>query len=207
MNLLIIDDERTILKTVCAQLARMELGVEKIDMAGSAEEAKEYMTKCRYDIFLCDIVMPGEDGIAFAKWVLERHPDVKIIFLTAYADVKYMKEAISMQSFEYVLQPVSSKELRSVVKRAISQIKIERKNLEMMNRGAFFQSCEESILEAGTLQYLEGRNEDNSYIRRLLSSRNADMAGGLRYLPVCVQVLKTQKRLDKIERPILRVIF
>lgn len=82
--------------------------------------------------------MPGEDGIAFAKWVLERHPDVKIIFLTAYADVKYMKEAISMQSFEYVLQPVSSEELRSVVKRAISQIKIERKNLEMMNRGAFF---------------------------------------------------------------------
>ena len=186
MNLLIIDDERTILKTVRSQLARMELGVEKIDMAGSAEEAKEYMTKCRYDSFLCDIVMPGEDGIAFAKWVLERHPDVKIIFLTAYADVKYMKEAISMQSFEYVLQPVSSEELRSVVKRAISQIKIERKNLEMMNRGAFFQSREESILEAGTLQYLEERNEDNSYIRRLLSSRNADMAGGLRYLPVCV---------------------
>lgn len=207
MNLLIIDDERTILKTVCAQLARMELGVEKIDMAGSAEEAKEYMTKCRYDIFLCDIVMPGEDGIAFAKWVLERHPDVKIIFLTAYADVKYMKEAISMQSFEYVLQPVSSEELRSVVKRAISQIKIERKNLEMMNRGAFFQSREESILEAGTLQYLEGRNEDNSYIRRLLSGRNADIDDGLRYLPVCVQVLKTQKRLDKIERPILCVIF
>ena len=111
---------------------------------------------------------------------------MKIIFLTAYADVKYMKEAISMQSFEYVLQPVSSEELRSVVKRAISQIKIERKNLEMMNRGAFFQSREESILEAGTLQYLEERNEDNSYIRRLLSSRNADMAGGLRYLPVCV---------------------
>lgn len=41
MNLLIIDDERTILKTVRSQLARMELGVEKIDMAGSAEEAKE----------------------------------------------------------------------------------------------------------------------------------------------------------------------
>lgn len=38
-----------------------------------------------------------------------------------------MKEAISMQSFDYVLQPVSTEELKSVVERAVSQIKIERK--------------------------------------------------------------------------------
>lgn len=207
MNLLIIDDERTILKTVRSQLMKMGLGMEKIDMATSAEEARECLKLCRYDIFLCDIVMPGEDGITFAKWVLEKYPDVKIIFLTAYADVKYMKEAISMQSFEYVLQPVSPEELKSVVERAVSQIKIERKNLEMINRGAFFQNHEESILEAGTLQYLEGRNEDDSYIRRLLSSCGGGSDDGLCYLPAYVQVLKTEKRLDKIERPILRVIF
>ena len=66
MNVLIIDDERTILKTVYAQLTKMELGMERIDIADSAMQARECMNRCHYDIFLCDIVMPGEDGITFA---------------------------------------------------------------------------------------------------------------------------------------------
>lgn len=119
MNILIIDDEKTVLKTVDSQLKEMKLEMERIDTANSAEEAKEWMKQYHYDIFLCDIVMPETDGITFAKWVLERYPDVKIIFLTAYADVKYMKEAISMQSFDYVLQPVSTQELKNVVERAV----------------------------------------------------------------------------------------
>ena len=207
MNILIIDDEKTILKTVYSQLMEMELGMERIDTADSAGEAKECMKKYHYDIFLCDIVMPEMDGITFAKWVLEEHSDVKIIFLTAYADVKYMKEAISMQSFDYVLQPVSTEELKSVVERAVSQIKIERKNLELMNKGAFFQTYEENILEVGALQYLEGRNTDDSYIRRLISYHNINNAGESVYLPVLIQVLKTQKHLEKIEKPILRLIY
>lgn len=207
MNILIIDDERTILKTVNSQLAQMRLGFERIDTADSAREAREYMERYRYDIFLCDIVMPGEDGITFAKWVLDKYPEVKIIFLTAYADVKYMKEAISMQSFDYVLQPVGAEELKSVVERAISQIKIERKNLELMNKGAFFQTYEENILEVGALQYMEGQNIENSYIRRLIASHNVNGAGESEYLPVLVEILKTQKRLERIEKPILRLIY
>lgn len=43
MNILIIDDEKTILKTVYSQLMEMELGMERIDTADSAGEAKECM--------------------------------------------------------------------------------------------------------------------------------------------------------------------
>lgn len=207
MNLLIIDDERTVLKTVYSQLIRMGLEVDRIDAAVSAREARECMKKHRYDIFVCDIVMPEEDGIAFAKWALKECPQSKIIFLTAYADVGYMKEAISMQSFEYVLQPVSTEELRGVVERAVSQIKIEKRNLEMINRGAFFQTHEESILEAGTLRYLNGRDKDDSYICRLLTVCEGDREEEYLYLPVLIQVLRTQKKLDQIERPLLRMIY
>lgn len=207
MNILIIDDEKTVLKIVYSQLKEMKLEMERIDMADSAEEAKEWMKQYSYDIFLCDIVMPETDGITFAKWVLERYPEVKVIFLTAYADVKYMKEAISMQSFDYVLQPVSTQELKSVVERAVSQIKIERKNRELINMGAFFRTYGESILETGALQYLEGRNEEDSYLRRLISSHNVNGVGQSEYLPVLIQVLKTQRHLEEIEKPILRLIY
>ena len=125
MNILIIDDEPLILNTVYSHIRKMELPVDIIDMAGSAEDARIKMEKVYYDIFLCDIVMPVEDGISFAKWVLERYPDCKFIFLTAHVDFEYMKEAISLRSFDYVLQPAGKEELQSVLERAMMQISIE----------------------------------------------------------------------------------
>ena len=92
MNLLIIDDEPLILNTVYDQLKKEKLNMERIDMAGSAQEARNMLGKCYYHIFLCDIVMPWEDGITFAKWVLEKYPECKFIFLTAHADFEYMKD-------------------------------------------------------------------------------------------------------------------
>lgn len=211
MKVLVIDDERTVLKTVNSQLRDMDqkrnLGLEQIDLAGSAEEAREYMKHDHYDIFLCDIVMPGEDGITFARWVLERCPDAKIIFLTAYADVQFMKEAISMQSFDYVFQPVDPGELQSVVERAASQIKIERKNLELADIGAFFQTNEMDILEKEALWFLQGKNQDNAYLRRLIAAYNINPSGESVYLPVLISILKTRRRIRETEKSILRLIY
>ena len=208
MNILIIDDERTVLRTVYSQLSEMGLTAKRIDLAESAEEARRLMEQYGYDIFLCDIVMPKEDGISFAKWVLERQPDAKIIFLTAYADIHYMREAISMHSFDYVLQPVEPEDLRNVVERAVAQIKIEQKNRELMNTGAFFQDYEEDILEIGALEYLTGgKDVENTYLRRLVVRHGRSKPGESLYMPVLVQILKSEKKLEEIEKPILRVIY
>ena len=110
MNILIIDDETLVRQTAYRQLFEMDLPVDRIDTADSAQEARKLAGENSYDIFLCDIVMPEEDGISFARWALSQFPDSKIIFLTAHADFDYIKEAISMQSFDYVLQPVAAEE-------------------------------------------------------------------------------------------------
>ena len=59
----------------------------------------------------------------------------------------------------------------------------------------------------GAQQYLGGRNTDDSYLRRLISFRSVYQAGESVYLPVVVQILKTQKKLEEIERPLLRLIY
>ncbi|MBO6215977.1 MAG: response regulator, partial [Lachnospiraceae bacterium] len=83
MKLLIIDDEPIVLQNVKAQILSMNMSFEGIDTANSAAAADELMTENTYDIFLCDIVMPGEDGISFAKRILQNNTDCKFIFLTA----------------------------------------------------------------------------------------------------------------------------
>lgn len=207
MNLLIVDDEGMIRRMVYSQLMEMNLGMERIDTADSSREARARMAEYMYDIILCDIVMPEENGIQFAKWVLERHPQIKFIFLTAYADINYMKEAISMQSFDYVLQPISSEELRGVVERAITQIKIEKKNQELISQGRFFAEREDTILDARVIRYLEGKKEDSGYLQRLITKNSIYAPEDCVYMPVLVQVQKSQKKLEEIEHPLMRSIY
>lgn len=82
MKILIIDDEQLIRQGVYDQLLEMKLPVDEILIASGADQAREILEHKEIQIFLCDIVMPQEDGITFAKWVLKQYPDSKFIFLT-----------------------------------------------------------------------------------------------------------------------------
>lgn len=207
MKILIIDDEKAILKNIYMQLNSMELGVEQIDMANGTTEAREYMKHNFYDIFLCDIVMPEEDGITFARWVLDRYQEIKFIFLTAHADFGYMKAAISMQSFDYLLQPASREELQEVVLKAIMQIRIEKKNAEIVKTAHFFVNHEDDILEEETIQYLEGKKEDDVYLNRILLPLQRENTRKTMYMLVEVQVLKTKKDFETMDKMLKKSIF
>lgn len=207
MNILVIDDEKAILNTVYSQLCSMNLGMERIDVANGTEEAWKLMQNFFYDIYLCDIVMPGEDGITFAKRVLEKYSEIKFVFLTAHGDFNYMKAAISMQSFDYLLQPASKEELKNVVERAISQIKIEKKNEELMKTGTFFSNYEDNILEDRALKYLKGEIEEKAYLQRLITSKYRLNDRKIIYIPLLVQILGSKKNLEQMERPLRRSVY
>ncbi len=207
MNILVIDDEPLILKTVCTQLSEMHLPFERIDTAGSAEEARLRARERSYEIFLCDIVMPEEDGISFVKWALPLFPDAKFIFLTAHADFDYMKEAISMQSFDYVLQPVSREDLQAVIERAIHQLSIEEKNRRLMEKGSFYEDHEAEILEGNSIRYLLGLSQDASFLRELLESVFSGISDDDCYFIYYVQMLSESPILNQNDLSLFRSIF
>ena len=207
MNLLIIDDEPLILNKVKEDVLGMELDFERVDTAHSAAEARKLLSDNYYEIFLCDIVMPEEDGITFAKWALSRYPGAKFIFLTAHADFEYMKEAIAMQSFDYVLQPVDPEELRSVIQRASMQVRLEWRNEQLKATGSFYEDHEADILDGNATRYLTGLSSDEAYLRRLVEKRLEESAEGRLFLPFFVQVLKTEREWREDERSLLRSIY
>lgn len=207
MNILIIDDEPLILNTVYGQLKKTELKLDLVDTAGSAQEARKKMEVNYYHIFLCDIVMPVEDGISFARWTLSKYPHCKFIFLTAHADFEYMKEAISMQSFDYILQPAGKEELEHVVHRAMMQVSIEQKNRELIDTGSFFVDREMDILDGNAMRYLTGLTGDNSFLQRLIKMRLGGWEEEVLYLPFLVQVLNMNSSWQEKDRPLLRSTY
>ena len=207
MNILIIDDEQVIRQGVYNQLMEMELSINEILVASSADQAREILNQKEIQIFLCDIVMPKEDGITFAKWVLKRYPESKFIFLTAHSDYAYMKEAISMQSFDYLLQPVAKEELFQVVNRAIMQVTLEAKNKELFQYRKILIDNEVDILEGNSLRYLQGLTENENYLISIIERHTGLLEADTLFCVVYVRVLRPEKIWEEKDKDILRGIY
>lgn len=207
MNILIIDDEPFIANTVFFQLMELNRENDCYDIAFSAAQARECMKEKRYDIFVCDIVMPDEDGICFAKWVLKNYPERKIIFLTAHADYEYMKQAISIQSFDYILQPAEKEELKDAVERAKKQIFLEKKNSELISTGTFFQDKEMELLDSNALCYLAGESNNQDYLRRILNKRKIQADQQTVFLLNRVQVVQMMHTFAEWDLNLLRSMY
>jgi DNA-binding NarL/FixJ family response regulator len=83
-RVLLVDDEslvRRILKQILTSYPDMEL----VGEAATGYEAVAAVERLQPDIVVMDIRMPGLDGIAAAREICDKHPQVKIIGLSEYA--------------------------------------------------------------------------------------------------------------------------
>jgi two-component system sensor histidine kinase/response regulator len=132
-KILVVEDETVIAMELGLQLKNM--GYDVVGRAGSGAGAIEKATELRPDLILMDIVMPGEmDGIDASKQIIAKQ-NIPIIFLTAYADEKYIKRAREVGPFGYLVKPYEDRELRAAIEVALykksREDEITRKNAEL----------------------------------------------------------------------------
>lgn len=133
MKVLLVDDQRAIVESISNGIQWDKLGIEEKFIACSAAEAKLILVNFDIDIMLCDIEMPGEDGIALLQWTKKQNMEVCCIFLTAHAEFEYARKAIALGGFDYILQPVKYAEIEKVLLRAVEQVR-KTKNVEWMQK-------------------------------------------------------------------------
>ena len=84
-------------------------------------EALEKADQVQPDVIMTDIRMPFMDGLEFIEKVIERLPAVKIIVFSGFDDFEYAQKAINLGVEEYILKPISAKQLEE------SLIKLKKK--------------------------------------------------------------------------------
>lgn len=109
-NILAIDDEPAILAMLVAILKKDGHDVTAV---GSAEEALA-CDLSRFDLMLCDVMMPGIDGFAFVADVRDRI-DCPVVFLTAKTEENDAVTGLSVGGDDYVRKPFGAAELRAKV--------------------------------------------------------------------------------------------
>ena len=90
-NILVVDDEKNILKLVSATLKKEGYGVET---AQSSEEAIEKFSRDAYHLVITDLKLPGKTGIELLGYLKARDPDVPVIVVTAFGTIENAVEAM-----------------------------------------------------------------------------------------------------------------
>jgi len=90
--------------------------------AGNGLEAIETLEKHGHvDLVVSDVVMPEMDGPTLLKELRRREPEVKIIFVSGYAEEAFSKNLPSQEQYAFLAKPFTLKQLVAEVKKTLMQ--------------------------------------------------------------------------------------
>lgn len=113
MNLLIVDDDRSMRNMVARMASGWEYEVEESD---NAEDALRRLETSRFSIILTDIRMGKMDGIELAERVRLKMPSTAVIIMTGFPSDKTAKKSQNMGAIYYMKKPIAMDELGGTLK-------------------------------------------------------------------------------------------
>ncbi len=196
MNVLLIDDEAYILKSIQEKVCWDHLPVQEIYTANSVEEAKRILTVLPVQIVVSDIVMPGGTGLEFADWVRKTHRDVQIIFLTSYAEFDFIKRAMELEGVDYLLKPMDYEKLEASISKAIERCR-HQQQFEVYKSESQKWNRSKRVLHENFLKKLLMNRDIRSLeeIEASIRKKHLDYTREDRFLPLLISV--TQKNSEK----------
>lgn len=111
-HILIVDDHREIRDLLARFLRKHSM---RATAASDASEARKALKTSSIDLIVLDIMMPGEDGLSFARHVRET-ADVPIILLTAMAEETDRIIGLELGADDYMTKPFNPRELAARIK-------------------------------------------------------------------------------------------
>ena len=117
-RILVIDDERSIRNTLKDIL---EYEKYEVDLAEDGQKGIEMFKSAEYDIVLCDIKMPGMDGIEVLEKLFFQAPDVPVVMISGHGNIDTAVESIKKGAFDYIEKPLDLNRLLITIRNAMDK--------------------------------------------------------------------------------------
>jgi DNA-binding NarL/FixJ family response regulator len=114
VRVVLADDQRLVRESLATLLGLLD-GIELLATASDGEEAVALAGEHGPDVVLMDLRMPRMDGIEATSRLRERHPDVRVIALTTYADDESVLGALRAGARGYLTKDASSQDIRNAI--------------------------------------------------------------------------------------------
>ena len=126
---LIVDDEESARNALSNMLEYYCKDVEVVGMAANISEAQSLIKDMEPSVVFLDIQMPGGSGFDLLKKY--RHFPFKVIFVTAYD--QYALKALKLSAIDYLLKPLSPRDLIKAVEKLSQQVEVEERFDEQLS--------------------------------------------------------------------------
>jgi DNA-binding NarL/FixJ family response regulator len=111
----LITDDHPVVREGLEFMLGMNADIELVGTASDGEEALRYIPALRPDVVVMDMRLPGQDGAEVTSVIKERHPEVKVLILTAEADGDTLRRALAAGADGFLLKTARPPELASAI--------------------------------------------------------------------------------------------
>jgi len=127
-RILIIDEEAAIRDSLDTMLT---LEGFKVTMASDGNAGMDLLARNQYDLLLLDLALPGESGLDMLPRIVEAHPQLPVIMITAFGTMGNVVDAIRAGAENFVQKPWDNEKLLADIRTAIARHKAEEENVQL----------------------------------------------------------------------------
>jgi len=127
-RILVVDDDKNFRRVTAAHLEKEGFTVAT---ATDADDALRTLQAELPHLVVSDIRMPGKDGMELFRIIHERHPELPVILITAYATVEKAVEAIRSGAADYLTKPFSRDDLLKSVRKTLEVKRLTDENRQL----------------------------------------------------------------------------
>ncbi|WP_372662343.1 helix-turn-helix domain-containing protein [Cohnella sp.] len=208
VNVLIVDDEIHAVRGLQAGVHWDRVNIDYVHTAHNLKQAQERFNSHPIDLMICDIEMPQGSGLELAAWVKEFSPRTETIFLTCHSDFSFAKQALQLNSFDYLLKPVDYTELEAVIGKALGKMKKERELRSFEETHHHYRQLWEThqpvVAERFWLDLIQLKIPAvPQMISESLKKANLSYPDSVSFLPIYIQVRRWHKELSERDQQIM----
>ncbi|MDF2908980.1 MAG: AraC family transcriptional regulator, partial [Herbinix sp.] len=167
-KLLIADDEKQTREGIAYFIENNSCGFEVVGVAEGGLSALSMAMEKEPDLVLTDIRMPDLNGFELTERLAQLSKKPAILIMSAYDDVEYFKNAFKVNALDYILKPIDTNELLSILDKVRTILDAEKEerhrkekirmhmqsNLPIM-RAQFFADLLDGVLNDSSQEFAE----------------------------------------------------
>jgi len=127
-KILVVDDELSMREFL--EILLQKEG-HQIESAASGKEGLERIESEKFDLIICDIMMPRISGMEILKRARDLDKNAMVIMITAYASPENAVEAMKIGAYDYITKPFQVDEIKLVVNKALEKTQLMEENLRL----------------------------------------------------------------------------
>jgi DNA-binding NtrC family response regulator len=123
---LLVDDEQQFLFS--AENALITNGISNVAVQNDSTKVMNMLDADEYSLVVLDMNMPNISGLELLEMIVDKHPNIPVVILTAINDVESAVKCIKTGAFNYILKPVDDTRLVTTIRSGLNLREIRNEN-------------------------------------------------------------------------------